>query len=196
MDARTLFLARYDPLRRLYLDALWDRLNEDQLRRHPGPGLNSIAWNLWHVSRAEDVGINRFVADRPQVLDGEQWLERLGVGVRHQGTGQTADEAAKISTSVNIVALREYTKRIEDRTREVLASVDAAVLESALEPATINRVVFREGFAHSNAAWIEKAYAGWSRGKCLIHFALTHTYQHVGEIAVLASLQGADAFGF
>jgi len=116
--------------------------------------------------------------------------------VRHQGTGQTADEAAKISTSVNIVALREYTKRIEDRTREVLASVDAAVLESALEPATINRVVFREGFAHSNAAWIEKAYAGWSRGKCLIHFALTHTYQHVGEIAVLASLQGADAFGF
>jgi hypothetical protein len=39
------------------------------------------------------------------------------------------------------------------------------------------------------------ATTGWSRGKCLAHFSLTHSYQHVGEIEVPASLQGTDAFG-
>jgi len=46
----------------------------------------------------------------------------------------------------------------------------------------------RARFAHSNGAWLEGAYTGWHRGKCLIHFSLTHSHQHVGEIGVLASL--------
>jgi len=35
-------------------------------------------------------------------------------------------------------------------------------------------------------------YAGWTRGKCLLNFALTHPYQHVGEMGVIASLLGIE----
>ena len=194
MDPRALFFSRYDPLRRFHLDRVWERLNEDQLRFQPAR-LNSVAWNLWHVARAEDVGINGFVADRPQVVDDEHWLERLGLDVRHQGTGQTAAEANEVTTRLNLDNLVGYSKAVEHRTRLVVESLDPAVLDTVLEPATIHRVLFDEGFAHPNAGWIEQAYTGWSRGKCLIHFALSHTYQHVGEIGVLASLQDVDAFG-
>jgi hypothetical protein len=196
MDMKAFFVARYDPLWHSYLNPVWERLDEAQLRCQPGPTVNSVVWNLWHVARAEDAGINRFVSDRPQVLDDEQWLDQLGIDVRHQGTGQTSAEATDIATKVNLRALRGYSKAVERRTRAIIDSVDPIVLDSALEPATIHRVLFEEGFAHPNAAFLERAYKGWSRGKCLIHFGLTHTYQHVGEIAVLASLQGVDAFGF
>ena len=35
-------------------------------------------------------------------------------------------------------------------------------------------------------------YTGWTKGKCLMNFALTHPYQHVGEIGVIASLLGVN----
>ena len=196
MDPKEFFFARYDPLCRRYLDPVWERLNEIQLRRRPAPTLNSIAWNMWHVARAEDVGVNRFVVDRPQVLDDEKWLARLGLDVRHQGTGQTEAEADDTSTRIKLDALREYGKAVERRTRSVVETLAPTVFDETLAPETIHRVLFVEGFAHANAPWLEQAYTGWSKGKCLIHFALTHTYQHTGEIAVLGSLQGVDAFGF
>ena len=39
------------------------------MRVRPHPQLNSIAWNLWHLTRVEDTAVNCFVADLPQVLD-------------------------------------------------------------------------------------------------------------------------------
>jgi DinB family protein len=91
------------------VDRAWDRLDASQLRSQR-PGLNSIAWNLWHITRAEDVGVNRFVADRGQVLDDEGWLDRLGIDIRHQGTGQTAEEATTTTNRLDLEALRGYTK--------------------------------------------------------------------------------------
>jgi hypothetical protein len=158
--------------------------------RSQTPGLNSIAWNLWHISRAEDVGINRLVADRGQVLDDEGWLARLGIDIRHQGTGQTAEEATATTTCLNLEALRAYTTAVEHRTLAVVESLEPDLLDDTLDPGRTHQVLFDEGFAHSNGAWLEKAYMGWHLGKCLIHFSLTHSYQHVGEIGVLASLQG------
>ena len=110
MHPQALFLSRYDPLRRLYIDRVWERLNEEQLRFQPAK-LNSVAWNLWHVARAEDVGINRFVAGRQQGVDTENWLGRLGLDVRHQGTGQSAAEASEITTRLKLDALIGYGKR-------------------------------------------------------------------------------------
>ena len=194
MDPRELFLSRYAPLRGGYLNKVWDRLDAAQMRSQ-APGLNSIAWNPWHIARAEDVGVNRFVADRGQVLDDEGWLARLGIDIRHQGTGQTAEEATTTTTSLDLEALRAYTEAVEHRTRIVVETLEPDLLGRTLEPARIRQVLFDEGFAHPNGAWLEKACTGWHRGKCLIHFSLTHSYQHVGEVGVLASLQGVDAFG-
>ena len=153
--------------------------------RSQAPGLNSIAWNLWHIARAEDVGVNRLVADRGQVLDDEGWLARLGIDIRHQGTGQTPEEATATTRRLNLEALRAYTTAVEHRTLAVVEGLEAELLSRALEPARIRQVLFDEGFAHSNGAWLEKAYAGWHRGKCLIHFSLTHSTSTLVRLACL-----------
>jgi len=193
MNAQALFLSRYEPLLN-YVKKTWERLDAAQIRNQH-PGLNSIAWNLWHIARVEDVGVNRFVADHRQVFDEEGWAGKLGLDFRNQGTGQTADEARAVTTRLDLEALRAYMTAVSNRTRAVVSQVETHTLDSTLEPARIHQVLFEEGFAHPNGAWLEQAYTGWKRGKCLVHFSLTHSYQHVGEIGVLASLQGADAFG-
>src|SRR3546814_8941573 len=34
--------------------AVLDGLSEDQLAHRPGPGANSIAWLIWHLTRVQD----------------------------------------------------------------------------------------------------------------------------------------------
>lgn len=64
MDAIDFFLVRYTELHGRLVDDLVRGLNEAQVRGRPAPGVNTVAWLLWHMARIEDVGVNRFVAGR------------------------------------------------------------------------------------------------------------------------------------
>jgi DinB superfamily len=57
MDAGQFFRLRYEPLHESMTDRLLADLSDAQLRARPH-GQNSIVWLLWHVARAEDIGIN------------------------------------------------------------------------------------------------------------------------------------------
>jgi len=94
MDVTQLFRQRYDVLYEFWLGGIWKGVPEDLMRLRPHPRVNSIAWNLWHLTRVEDAGLNRFVVDRSQVLDDGQWRQRLNVPWRHHGSGMTFAEVA------------------------------------------------------------------------------------------------------
>jgi hypothetical protein len=57
----------------------------------------------------------------------------------------------------------------------------------------IQSIMIDEGLAHSNPDGFIQTYSGWTKGKCLMNFCLTHPYQHVGEIGVIASLLGLES---
>ena len=76
MNAAEFFLLRYEALHGQMTDRLLAKLTDAQLRARPH-GQNSIVWLLWHVARAEDVGVNRFAYDRRQVFDDGGWAERV-----------------------------------------------------------------------------------------------------------------------
>ena len=88
MDAVDLWLLRYEPIHTFVADDLVAGLTEAQVRGRPVPGVNPIAWLIWHAMRIEDVCVNRFVLDRPQVLDAG-WPSRLRVSRCDVGTGMT-----------------------------------------------------------------------------------------------------------
>src|SRR6266850_981773 len=44
-------------------------LSDEQMRVRPREDLNSLAWLLWHIARAEDILVNVVVAGRTQVCD-------------------------------------------------------------------------------------------------------------------------------
>jgi len=52
----------------------------------------------------------------------------------------------------------------------------------------VRKVVVDEGLAHSSAEELVQKYAAWTRGNYLMNLGLTHPFQYVGEIDVIASL--------
>lgn len=192
MSVVQLFFQRHDVLYDFYLAGFWDAVTELQMRQRPHPSVNSIAWNLWHLARVEDAGVNRFVADLPQVLDEGGWAEKLHIPWRHHGSGMGFDEVDELNHRINLPALRGYSWAVAERTRQVMASVALDELDVVLTLDRVRQIVVDEGLGHSDPAGLIQNYTGWTKGKCLLNFALTHPYQHVGEIGVIASLLGIE----
>jgi hypothetical protein len=68
MELTDLFLSFHEGkgIPDIAIDGLFDLLSDDQLRCQPQPVLNSVARNIWHMARAEDIGGNRIVSDSTQ----------------------------------------------------------------------------------------------------------------------------------
>jgi hypothetical protein len=190
MDLSQLFLQRHDVLYDFWLGELWQVVPAALMRQRPHPQVNSIVWNLWHLARVEDAGVNRFVVDRPQVLDEGGWMERMNLPWRHHGSGMTFAEVDELSQRADLPALQGYLEAVRARTREVVTEIEWDDLDATLDADRLRMILVDEGLAHLQAEALLANYLGWSKGKCLMNFGLTHPYQHVGEIGVIASLLG------
>lgn len=190
MKISQLFLDRYEPLSTFWLASIWEVVPPELLRVRPHPQVNSIAWNLWHLARVEDAGANRFVTDGVQVFDAGDWGRRMNLPWRHNGGEMTFAEVDELSQRIGLPALRGYGEAVAAGTRAVAAQLDWLDLEAVMEEAPLRRILFEEGLAYRNPDGLLQNYLGWSKGKCLMNFCLTHAYQHVGEIGVIAGLLG------
>ena len=192
MDALAFFALRYGDVHKEF-DGLLDGLTDAQLRQRPH-GANPVAWLLWHVARCEDVGVNRFVVDRPQVLDDEGWLPRLNVPRRDVGAEMTGAEVADLCERVDAAALRGYWQAVYRRTLGVVRGLAPADLEAPVSPAHVRRVAVEEGAVGPNAGWLEPYWAAKpNRGWFLADLALTHSWGHCYEAFATRGLLGTGA---
>jgi hypothetical protein len=196
MDARQLFLADHARIHAAATsseaelaaaggftmqDDTLKRLDEAQLRATPD-GLCSIAWHVWHLTRIEDVIVNTVVRGTPEVLDQPDWLARLGIDVRHVGTGDTDDEVRGLSEQIDVAALLAYRDAVGRETRDWVRDLDFATLDTV--PDVAARLATAPPMVSERAAWLPRFYTGKS-GAFLLTFPITnHGFMHWAEARV------------
>ena len=185
------FSLRHRPIYDYYLKFFYESLSEVQLRNQPNEMVNSIVWCLWHIARAEDIGVNRLASDGAQVFDAGDWLNRLNISFRHFGIGMSGNDVADFSLAVNINTLWEYHQLVGQRTIDVLKNHPVNIFNRELEDAQLYKVLGEEGAVlDTEVTNVFNSYQGMTRGWVLMHLGLTHTFQHIGETTTIASLQG------
>jgi hypothetical protein len=192
MELSQLFFQRYDPLCNFWLPDIWELVPPDKMIQRPHPRVNSIAWILWHMFRVEDAGINRFIADRPQVLDEGNFMDRMNVPYWHNGSDMTLEEVDALSQRINIAGLHDYALAVQTRTREVVSTLTMGDMDAVMDEARLRQILVDEGLAHNSPEGLLQNYLNWNKGKVLFNFAITHPYQHLGEIGTLATLMGVE----
>jgi DinB superfamily len=190
MNAQELYLLRYRSShpgmsRRMLAD-----LTDEQVRRPPCPGVNTLTWLAWHMARVEDIGINRFVSDGEQVFTTGDWDRRLGVARRDLGTGMTPDEVLDLSGRIDLPALHAYWDAVEERTVAVVQALCAEDLDTILDATHVHRVFAHDELDTPDALWVRDYMEGQPRGYFLIHLGLTHIYVHWGEAQAIRGLYG------
>jgi hypothetical protein len=163
-------------------------LTDEQMRARPREDLNSLAWIMWHIARAEDILVNVAIAGRPQVWD-DAWSRRLKVSRPDFGIGMTSAEVSELTQQIDVSALREYRDAVGLRTREVVSGfgdgdwggdTSAAALESAATAGSFGR----------RSEQMVKAFAGRPRMAVLSGIALFHPAAHMGEANTVRTAGG------
>lgn len=170
---------------------VWYRLTDQQRRTRLSPGVNSVAWCLWHMARCEDAGVNRLVVDRPQVLEEGHWQKRLNIPLRIYGTGMSDDEVADFSEAVDLKELWAYYDAVGKRSLEVVSSLTPEDLDMVVSAERQHKVLRGEGVIGANAEWVPQFYADQKKGWFLAHLGVTHNYAHLGEAGAVAGMLGS-----
>jgi hypothetical protein len=191
MDAVDLWLLRYEPIHTFVADDLVEGLTEAQVRGRPVPGVNPIAWLIWHAMRIEDVCVNRFVLDRPQVLDAG-WTPRLRVSRCDVGTGMTDAQVTALCEAVDVEQLRGYCRAVTRATLDAAPLLRGLDLEVSVPAEQVTRVCTEEGAVDPGATWLTEFWAGGrSRGWIVAQTSLLHVYGHYFEGLATKGLWGA-----
>jgi hypothetical protein len=178
--AQRFFLDQHAFLGQVVGGLVLGELEDDDLRQAP-PGQNALSYLLWHATRWEDVLVNTWVVRRPQVLDSDDWLNRLALESRHVGTALTHAEAAALARRVDLPALRAYTVAVSERTVDVVRSLPDAAFEESIEDIRLQLGAADGAHANPRAPWLDTFFAGHTVAWHLA-FLNVHLAEHlVGE---------------
>jgi hypothetical protein len=185
VDAVDLWRLRYEQVHAFVADDLVADLSEAQVRGRPVPGVNPVAWLIWHAMRIEDVCVNRFVLDRPQVLD-DGWRGRMRVARGDVGTGMDDVQVDTLCAGVDVEQLRAYCRAVT-----LLRRLE---LETLVPAERVRHVCTAEGAVAPGASWLTEFWAGGrSRAWILLQTSLLHVYGHYFEGLATKGLWGARA---
>jgi hypothetical protein len=135
-------------------DKLWDGLSRSAFETMPSAKGVTIAWNIWHITRIEDITANILIRNDKQVLNGA-WLKKLKVTFRDTGNAMTKDEILNLSRSLNMDALRSYRNAVGSRTREIIGSLKATDLKRKMNPESVRRILAEGGVTeHKDSVWL------------------------------------------
>jgi hypothetical protein len=173
VDARDLFLQQHAAMhsgavggnKASTAERVLGGLSDAQMRVRPREDLNSIAWIVWHIARAEDIIVNTVVMARPQVLD-DAWVTRLAIARRDFGVGMTSPEVTELTRQIDVDALREYRDAVGRRTREVIGGFRSEDWQGQVADEGVQRAA-AEGAFGARAELLTKLFSGRPRSGVL-----------------------------
>jgi hypothetical protein len=167
-----------------YEDEIFENLTEEGMRRIPKNCEHSVAWNLWHIARIEDVTMNLLVAGELQIFHRGNWQERMKVSVRHSGNAMDMGGVADLSARMDIQALRAYRMTVGRKTREVVKGLQPEELKQAVQPSRIQQVA-DQGAVLPAAQGIIDYWSKRNIAGLLLMPPTRHCFVHLNEAAKL-----------
>jgi uncharacterized damage-inducible protein DinB len=108
-----------------------DELAQDEVAWRPTNSSNSIAFILWHMTRAEDIFINRVMQGKRELYEAEGWDEKLGTPTK---TYQYTEEELQAWPVPKVELLKEYTNSVRERTLTFLKPITSKKLSEVPMP--------------------------------------------------------------
>ncbi|MEZ4522697.1 MAG: DinB family protein [Thermomicrobiales bacterium] len=114
------------------INAMFEDVPEDILYKRPGPSLNPVGWNYWHLLRIWDMWLNVQIHGRD--VSEDTWhrggfSEKSGYnpdgkGGRGGGTGMGYTDAEVDEVQIPLEIIQEYQRQLQAETEEYLRGAD------------------------------------------------------------------------
>ncbi|KNY25846.1 DinB family protein [Pseudobacteroides cellulosolvens] len=136
------------------IDQLWDGMQNYDFAIMPSEKAVTIAWNIWHITRIEDLTINILVNETNQVLS-DEWLSRLHIHVTDTGNAMSDDEIMDFSKRIDIEALKDYRIAVGLQTQKILSKLKSEDMKRKIKSEGLTKI-FNEGgiLEHPDSIWL------------------------------------------
>ena len=163
-----------------YEDEIFKGLTEMQIRFIPPNQEHSIAWNIWHIARIEDVTMNILVSGNEQIYTQNEWPDMMKASSRDTGNLMSKAGIDNLSKKIDIDALREYRLSVGRQTRKIINLLQPSDLKRKVEPTRIEKIK-EEGAVVEKASdlldyWSKRNIAG-----LMLMPATRHNLVHLNE---------------
>jgi hypothetical protein len=174
-------------------DEVWEGLDEQGFRTIPPKEEHSIAWIFWHLTRIEDITMNRLVAGCPQIYDQEGWAERSGATVCDTASAMDEAAVAALSRSLNMQALRDYRMAVGRATRRIASELQPGDFKKRVDAERI-RQVQEEGGVALEAGWLLEYWGGLTVAGLLLMPPTRHIFVHLNEAQKIKKIYSRKTF--
>jgi DinB superfamily len=196
MDARDLFLDQHAFMQSAAVggnkmsaaERAFAGLSDEQMRVRPREDLNSLAWLMWHIARAEDIMVNQVLNGRAQVFE-DGWAKRLGITRRDFGIGMSSPEVTELTRLIDLNALREYRDAVGQRTRDIVSGFKAQDWDGQVSAEGMHAAAAAGAFGVRTEGLL-KAFTGRPRAAVLSGLAIFHPAAHMGEATTVRTAGG------
>jgi DinB family protein len=160
-----------------------DDLTPDELTTRILPGMNLLAFDLWHVARAQDWALQTLVRGVPELIDEPQWQGRGALVTHGIGVGLTESQADEMARNLALADILAYA----DAAHQTIVSWLGEQSDNDLEhhpdvPAHLARYpIYLETAMREEVPWMFLRPPVW---RCLAP-AIGHVRDHLAEIDLL-----------
>ena len=138
----------------IFLDEIWEGMTKEAFTVMPTAKDVTIAWNIWHITRIEDITANILIQETGQILS-DEWLRRLNVSVRDTGNAMTDDEILSFSRSVDMAELKNYRNAVGMKTKNILGGLSPSDMKRKVKRENIDRILAEGGVTeHKDSVWL------------------------------------------
>jgi len=163
------------------MDEVWENLSTEAFTIMPTPKDVTIAWNIWHITRIEDLTVNVLLRDSSQVLS-DEWLNKLHISVKDTGNAMTDDEIINLSRTINIMELKNYRDTVGKTTRAYLTTLTADCLNKKFPKERVDRILSEGGLtSHPDSIWLLDFWGRKNTAGILLMPVTRHQVGHLND---------------
>ena len=105
-----------------FYDSLWDNLKEDTCGIISDKE-TSILWNIWHITRIEDL-ISNITMGNKETIFNKEIQRKLNIGIEDTGNAMAYSDIESLNKNISIKALKEYRVKTGKSTRKIIESLE------------------------------------------------------------------------
>jgi hypothetical protein len=164
-----------------YEELLWDGLDEEAFRTMPTAKDATIAWNIWHIARIEDLVSNILIAEGSQVFD-ENWMKRMNASFMDTGNAMSDEEILQLSSELVMIELRNYRTAVGRRTQEILKTLRPNDMKRKPRPSSLFRILEEGGVLDAGESrWLLDFWGRKDVGGLLMMPITRHHVVHLND---------------
>jgi hypothetical protein len=169
-------------------DQIWDSINGDNFRIVAGKNRYSVAWNLWHCARIEDICSHAFISYEEQIFTKRGYQNKLNIISKTTGNEFTDNEMKLFNESINLKELKKYRNDVGIETRKIIKKINTEILSKKVNIDDLNKLQ-DEGYIGKGSEWLLEF---WGRKKIIgiITMPLSrHILVHLNDCKKILKIQ-------